>query len=134
MMLRNSAFVLLTMFIASANAADIGTCPLTAPYSPEALNSMVDCSDAGGFVSCQYNAADGGGINSFGFFWDCRCAGDGSNWICSFRGPIGKDNDSTHGTDETMHMEMGSGAAASTGAVLSSLIASGAVAATVFCL
>ena len=144
MMLRNSALVLLTVFIATANAEDTSTCPPTAPYSPEALAAivpgaqipMVDCSRAGGYVSCQYDAAHGGGSISFGTIWDCRCGG--TNWVCSFRGPgAGKDNDSTdvedmNITDETMDTEMESGAAVSTGAVLSSLIASGAIAATVF--
>ena len=142
MMLRNSALVLLTVFIATTNAAeDIGTCPLTAPYSPETLvtidvedhNSMVDCSDAGGFASCFYNAEEGGGSNSLGDMWDCRCAGegsDGSNWFCHFEHVDDGTDETMDMETDSMDMEMDSGAAAIT--VLSSLIASGAVAATVF--
>ena len=120
-MFRNSALILLTAFVASAN----GQCPTVVPEDGDS------CSDQGQFCSFPSVPVDCGA-------WQCRC--NQKQYVCSARGDGCKNNDSTDveeldvgAVDEAAIGDASGGVTAAVGvSVVSSLIASGALAATVF--
>lgn len=140
-MFRNTALVLLGVFIATGSADQHRQLPTddnpTQPSSvacPAMPAPNQDCSDQGGFNECFYTEAQGGQPCADNLKYQCRCGGvEGSTWVCSCRGDEGaKENDSTDVEDmEVLAVEDDSSGAAAVAAV-SSLIISGAVAATMF--
>ena len=124
MIFRNSALLLLTVFVTGASGQD-GACPLDAQVTG------ADCSQYN--LSCDYDKEPNGDTPACGV-WQCRC-NEGS-FTCSARGDGCKDNEETDveemdvGVDESAK-DASSGVVIPVG-VVSSLVASGALVATVF--
>ena len=121
MMFRNSALLLLAIFVTGASGA---SCPV------EPQTTGADCSKVN--QSCEYMMDPNGNTPSCGK-WQCRCYEKA--FTCSARGEGCKENDETDveemdvGVDESAE-DVSSGVVTTVG-VVSSLVASGALAATV---
>jgi len=121
MMYRNSTLVLLAIFMATANAeivvpAKVGDWPVASPEG-----TADDCSSTGRYTSCFYNNGA----------TQCKCPGSGP-WSC---GVVTKDNDSADVEEMDVGVVDETAEDASGGVtvgVVSTLIASGALAAIVF--
>jgi len=143
MMFRNTALVLLGIFIATASAdqhrqlqapSDENPTNPSSAACPASPAPNLDCSGQGGFNQCFYTEAQGGQPCADNLQYQCRCGGvEGSTWACSCRGDdYSKDNESTDVEDmEVQAVEDDTSGTAAVAAV-SSLIISGAVAATMF--
>ena len=120
MIFRNSALLLLTVFVTGASGLDIG-CPIQVPVTGESCSEELQ--------SCEYPE-----IPAKCGVWQCRC--NDNVYTCSARGDGCKDNEETDveemdvGVDESA--EAASSGVVTTVGVVSSLVASGALVATFF--
>lgn len=132
-MFRNTALVLLGIFIATTNADEqdrqlVATCPEDVPSG--------SCADMNEYKYCFYNEAHDAPACVSNSHYQCHCEGwDTSMWVCSCRGDGTLDAGDSIDVEEmdVTVMEVDSSSAAAT-TVVSSLMVSGAVAvaATVF--